>query len=192
MSHAHGTRLDGIVTLDDLRQRCVVDDLEDGGCWHLRTARGRPLPVGQRSTLWMHGIGHVTSTRAAWLLSHPGQTLRNGWVAFRRCSSYDCVAPLHISAATKQAWGKHMAATGKARTPAKTAAARAQVARLPQTKLTPELRQWLLESQQSGSAAAHALGITQGRANCIRAAYRAAQAARPAASVFELAMRAAA
>ena len=188
MSHAHGTRLDGIVTLHDLRDRCVVDDEEDGGCWHLRGARGQAMPKGERHMLWMHGIGHVPATRAAWLLKNPGRELRNGWIAFRTCQSYDCVR--HISAANRASWGKHMAATGKSRTAAKTAANRL----IPKhwQKLTPELKQWLLESQQSGSEAAHALGITQGRANCIRAEHRKAMASRPAASVFDFAMRSAA
>lgn len=190
MSHAHGARLDGIVTIHDLRDRCIVDDEEDGGCWHLRTARGGPLPRDQRHSIWMHGVGHITATRAAWLLANPGRQLRNGWVAYRTCDSYDCVR--HISAATKNAWGKHMAASGKAKTPAKVASARAAAAQMRHIKLTPELRQWLLESQQSGVEAAHALGITQSRANVIRAEHRKAVAARPAASVFELAMRLAA
>lgn len=188
MTHAKGTRLDGIASLEDLRQRCVIDD--ETGCWHLRTARGKALPRGERHVLWLHGIGHATATRAAWLLSRPGQTLRAGWICFRRCESYDCVAPEHISAAGRKAWGKHMSASGKSSTPAKLAA----VARLPKVfqKLTPELKAWLLESSQSGSEAAHALGITQGRANAIRAVHRKAQAARPAASVFDFAMRSAA
>ena len=148
------------------------------------------MPHGQRHTVWLHGVGHATATRAAWMLKNPGKVLRNGWVAFRTCSSYDCVR--HISAANRASWGQHMAASGKARTPAKTAAQLVLAQRLPQTKLTPELKRWLLESTQSGADVAHALGITQGRANCIRAAHRKAQAARPAASVFEFAMRAAA
>ena len=185
MTHAKGTRLDGIATIEDMRQRSVID--EETGCWHLRTARGKPLPTGERHAIWVHGLGHMTATRAAWLLSRPGKTLRNGWICFRTCSSYDCVAPEHISAATRQMWGKHMAASGKAVTPAKTAFARAMPKHF--QKLTPELRQWLLESQQNGTEAAHGLGITQSRANCIRADHRKAQASRPAASVFDFAMR---
>lgn len=190
MSHAKGTRLDGIASLEDLRGRCVID--EDTGCWHLRTARGKPLPTGKVQRVWAHGIGHTTATRLSWMLTHPGQQMRKGYVAFRRCCSYDCVAPEHISAASPQMWGKHMAATGKATTKAKTIAARIQVRNLPQNKLTPETRAWLLESTQSGCDAAHGLGISQGRANIIRAEHRKAVVSRPAASIFEFAMRAAA
>lgn len=190
MSHPAGTHLDGIASLEDLRQRCVID--EDSGCWHLRTARGKPLPKGRRHVVWAHGIGHITATRLAWLLAHPGKSLRQGHVAFRTCCSYDCVAPKHISAASRTTWGSHLAASGKATTPAKTMAARAKASRHPHAKLTPELKQWLLESTQTGPDAAHGLGIAQSRANCIRAAHRANQAARPAASVFEMAQRMAA
>ncbi len=188
MSHAKGTRLDGIVSLEDLRQRCVVD--EDTGCWHLRTARGKLLPRGDRHVVWVHGVGHITATRAAWMMSRPGKLLRNGYICFRTCDSYDCIAPRHISSGNRATWFKHITASGKARTPAKLAA----VAALPKAnqKLTPELRQWLLESTQSGGEAAHALGITQGRANEIRSRHRKALASRPAASVFDFAMKAAA
>lgn len=185
MSHAHGTRLDGIATLEDLRQRCVVD--EETGCWHLRTARGRPLPKDVRHVLWVFGAGHVTATRAAWMLSKPGRTLPNGWICYRRCESYDCVAPNHVIAGTRKAWGAHMARTGKAVTSAKAQANR--VGRRHTWKLTPELKQWLLESPQSGVQVSYALGISQGRANAIRANARAALAALPATSVFDFAAR---
>lgn len=189
MSHTKGARLDGIVCIEDIRQRCYVD--EDTGCWHLRTARGLPLPDdGKRKTLWVHGMGHLTVTRAAWHLGREGRPLPNGWRVYRKCASHDCANPAHMAAGTCKAWGRHMAASGKAVTPAKTMAAR--VVPKPHQKLTSELKRWLLESEQTGSDAAHALGITQGRANCIRAAHRKALAERPAASIFDLAMRAAA
>lgn len=186
MSHAQGTRLDGITTIDDLRERCVID--EDSGCWHLRSARGRALPKNQRHVIWVHGQGHVTATRAAWLLSHPGRTLPARWCCYRRCESYDCVCPDHVIGGTRKMWGVHMAKTGKAVTPARTHAAR--TGRRSTWKLTPELKQWLIESPQSGSEVAHALGITQGRANVIRATERANRAAMPATSVFALGARA--
>lgn len=188
MTHAKGTRLDGIATLEDLRQRCVVD--EETGCWHLRTARGRALPQDQRHVLWVFGIGHVTATRAAWMLAHPGRQLHNGRVCFRSCDSYDCVAPDHIVSGSRKAWGAHMARSGKAVTAAKSQANRH--GRRSTWKLTPELKQWLLESPQTGIEVAHALGITQGRANAIRAKGRAELNARPATSVFDFAARQAA
>ncbi|WP_019652247.1 hypothetical protein [Variovorax atrisoli] len=185
MSHTKGTRLDGIATLEDLRQRCVID--EESGCWHLRTARGRALPQGPRHVIWVFGIGHTTATRASWLLAHPKRKLRNGWVCYRTCESYDCVAPKHIVSGTRKAWGEHMAASGKGVTAAKTKANQTDAKST--WKLTPELKQWLLESPQSGIEVAHALGIAQGRANAIRAKERAALIARPASSVFEFAQR---
>lgn len=183
MTHAHGTRLDGVSTLEDLRQRCVVD--EESGCWHLRTARGRPLPTDVRHVLWVFGIGHVTATRAAWLLSRPGRTLPNGWICYRRCDSYDCVAPDHVIGGSRKAWGVHMAKSGKAVTSAKTAANRGGMRST--WKLTPELKRWLVESAQPGTDVAHALDISQGRANAIRAKERALYASLPATSVFDVA-----
>jgi len=183
MSHVKGTRLDGIATLDDLRQRCVID--EESECWHLRTARGRVLPATTRHVIWVFGLGHTTATRAAWLLSHPGRELRSGWVCYRTCDSFDCVAPAHVKAGSRQTWGAHMARSGKAVTAAKTQANRE--GQRSTWKLTPEQKQWLLESPQTGIDVAHALGITQGRANAIRAKELSTAAARPATSVFDLA-----
>ncbi|MGL4651265.1 MAG: hypothetical protein ACRC1H_17805 [Caldilineaceae bacterium] len=188
MSLQAGADLGGIKDLEGLRERCFVD--EETGCWHLRTARGRPLPRHQRHVVWVHGVGHVTATRAAWLLAKPGREVRPGWVCFRRCESHDCVNPAYLSTGTRKQLGRHMQATGKAVTPAKTAACRVLAQQHPKTKLTPETRAWLFESQQSGIDAAHGLGITQGRANVLRAKHRQALAARPVASVFELGSRA--
>lgn len=188
MSHTKGTRLDGIATLEDLRQRCVID--EDTGCWHLRTARGRMLPQDSRHVIWVFGIGHTTATRASWLLAHPGRMLHNGRVCYRSCDSYDCVAPAHVVSGSRKAWGAHMARSGKAVTAAKSKAN--QQGRRSTWKLTPELKQWLLESPQTGIDVAHALGITQGRANAIRAKERAVLNARPATSVFDFGTRTAA
>lgn len=183
MIHRTGTRLDGIASLEDLRQRCVVD--EDTGCWHLRTARGRRLPKETRHVLWIFGVGHVTSTRAAWMLAHPEKSLPPRWICYRHCDSYDCVCPKHVLAGTRKAWGAHMARSGKSVTVAKSAANRGGMRS--HWKLTPELKRWLLESPQSGSEVAHALGITQGRANAIRAKERSRL---PANSVFQLGARA--
>ena len=186
MSHGFGVRLGGVASIDDLRGRCVVD--EDSGCWHLRTARGRPMPTDRRHVVWVFGVGHMTATRASWLLAHPGKSLKKKWVCYRTCDSYDCVAPGHVLSGTRSAWGAHMERSGKAVTIAKT---RANSTATPRStwKLTPQLKQWLLESPQTGVEATHALGITQGRANGIRAKERARVAALPVSSVFALGAR---
>ena len=167
MSHPEGTYLGAVRCLETLRGRCVVD--EDTGCWHLRTARGRPMPRDQRHVIWVAGIGHITATRAAWLLStgrEPGPDQK----VYRDCQSYDCVAPRHIKVGAHRAMVRAGMRRGSMATPAKRAAfLKAAKAR---QVITPELRGWLLESPQSGSEVAHALDVSQGRVNAIRAKAR--------------------
>lgn len=184
-----GRRLDGIVTIDDLRQRCYVD--EDSGCWHLRGANGERMPEKARHIVWSHAhMRRLTSTQAGWLLSHPGREIPAGRLVHRTCESHDCCAPAHLRCVTKAQFGKFQIATGRLKTPAKVAAGRA--APSPHRKLSAELKQWLVESQQSGREAAHGLGITPSRASRLRRLHKEQQESRPIASVFDFAMRAAA
>lgn len=177
MSHPAGTNIGGIVTIEDVRQRCVIDD--HTGCWHCRQANGRVQPRGVRQVIWVHGRGRVSLPRGIWEL-HRNRRMPRGWRAFRTCDSYDCANPEHIKGGNGEAFGKVLKAKGefkadpKRRDNARKAAESRRV-------VTAELLAWLLESPQSGSAAAHGLGITQSRANCLRAQAR----ARPS-SVFQL------
>ncbi len=180
-------RGDGVETLDDLRQRCYVDEVS--GCWHLRQANGRPMPIGDTREIWsrLHGT-KVSVPRLAWLLAHPGKDLPSGHIAYRCCESYDCVAPAHIRAGTKRAWGRMLSATGRAATPAKIESCRAIAARNPNRKITDELKSWILDSSQSSYEIAAAIGCSKTIVHNVRKV----QAKRPAASVFEFAMRVAA
>ena len=172
MSHEHGAYLGSIRTVEDLRQRCVMD--KDSDCWHLRTARGRPMPSAHRHSIWIFGLGHFTATRGAWLLAHGSLPQQGkGRVVFRTCDSYDCVNPAHLQCGQRKTLIRHRISLGAFDTPARKAALESFKASRPQpTVVTPELKVWLLESTQSGVDAAHALGVTQGRANCIRAEAR--------------------
>lgn len=93
MSHAPGTYLGGIRTLEDIHLRCYVDPRSD--CWHWRlhfSSRGRSCCV------WtVDGIEHKgTAARAAWVLA--GYRLEPGWIVSRRrsiCDSPDCCNPAH-------------------------------------------------------------------------------------------------
>lgn len=181
MSHEHGTYLGSIRCLDTLRERCVVD--KDGGdCWRLRSARGRLLPKGRVQRIWVHGHGHCTATRGAWLLAGRPLPTHKHMVIFRTCEQYDCVNPEHLKAGIRKTLTRQMIDTKRFDTEARRAAQlKFFAARPTPTKVTPELKAWLLESTQSGVDAAHGLGVTQGRANVLRAEAR----KRPA-SVFSL------
>lgn len=114
MPHAQGAYLGSVRCIADVRLRCVVDD--ECGCWHLRTAHGKPQPRGRVHRLWVHGRGAVSATRAVWELDR-GMPMLKGRRAVRVCESYDCVNPQHLKALTHaeaQRWivgaGEHLTA----------------------------------------------------------------------------------
>lgn len=97
MPHEHGAHLGGVRTIEDVRQRCHVD--EETGCWHLRTARGRKVDTTRTHRIWVHGLGSISVTRAVWELTH-GCRVPKGKKAVRSCRSRDCVSPEHVVALT--------------------------------------------------------------------------------------------
>lgn len=179
-----GQRLDGIATVEHLKGRCFIE----GGCdcWHLRSARGAQMPTDQVHRVWLHGIGLISATRAAWLLAHPGKTIPDRWRAYRICESYDCVNPDHVSIGTPKRFGAAMRKLGKTNSKRKTAAARENGRR--RAYLSDELHSWLYESAQTNADAAHGLGITENHAQVLRHRQRKKLAApRPSVSVFHFA-----
>lgn len=158
-----GQHLGAVRTLDDLRGRCVID--EECGCWHFRTARGRPVRRDRTAKVFVHLVGQVVVTRAAWVLSgRPVPPTK--WLVYRTCSSYDCANPEHMRAGTRRQQGRHLASSGKASTPAK-AAANAATARARRV-ITPEIAEWIAESPQGARDVGHAVGVHHNHVNVIR------------------------
>ncbi|MEY2688781.1 MAG: hypothetical protein RL375_2979, partial [Pseudomonadota bacterium] len=112
MPHTTGTRLGGIVTLRDLRGRCVID--ADTACWHLRTPRGRAMPRDRVHKVWLYGSGQVSATRAAWALAGNAEPQGDQRV-YRCCTGYDCVNPAHLVCMAPLDWGREVAARGTRR-----------------------------------------------------------------------------
>ena len=162
MAHAFGTNLGSICSVETMRLRCVCD--AHSGCWHLRKANGGPMPRGHQ-TVWIYGGRYMTPTRAMWELVR-GKPVPKGRIVWRKCDSYDCVNPKHLRIGSKRDEVRFNAKRGAFSSTAQIAAVRA--AALANRKITTELRQWLVESPQTGVDAAHGLGISQGRANAIR------------------------
>jgi hypothetical protein len=170
--HAPGTRLRGSLhNTESLRQRSVVDKDEDGGCWHLRMANGRPLPDDHRHVLWVHGRGHMTATRAAWFFA-TGKDAPPRWRVVRTCASYDCVRYEHLQAVTKQRHGALLARAGRSSSPRKTIANRINGAQ--RSRVTAELHEWLHESEQSAVELAPVVGLCKSYIAWLRANPRAA------------------
>lgn len=165
--------LDGMRTLDDVRERCLVhrDDDPDAGCWRLRQGNGRIASPAYRA--WNGNTGRsMPVARLVWSFAHPGRPLASSYCVWRCCGTPNCVNPQHLRAGPRSAWGRVLAARGVHKSPAR----REHCRRIGRARagcvMTPELRRWLLESPQNGSEAAHGLGITQSRANFIRAEAR--------------------
>lgn len=167
MAMPHGTYVCGVRTLDDLRARCVIRDGDD--CWHLRTARGKPMPLGK--TLRVFAYGCPTSVAARPLaIRLAGRRLPNGWCAIATCDSYDCINPAHLTGHTRAEAVRISASRGEHSTARKTIASRMSGAK--RSRITPELWGWVYESSQSSTAIGHALDIAESHIALKRAKHR--------------------
>jgi hypothetical protein len=177
MTHKHGAHIGGVRTAEDLRLRCYCD--EEAGCWHFRMASGKKPTKNPQ--VWLYGGKTMTVQRAMWELARG--PIKDGYVVSRACDSGDCINPKHLRCRTRAQTVADHKKRGKFKVPSKQRAARNTAAK--RSALTPELRLWLLESPQTGVDAAHALGISQARANEIRAQTR-KRHAKAAPSIFAL------
>ena len=118
MADTRRKRQDGVRTLLDLRERCVID--QETGCWLWRGAmsRGRGQPT---SRVWLpsdakaEGAGTVmVAARAAWILA--GKPLQAGQVVWRsQCTRSDCINPHHGAAGTRPEMHAAFVADGRLR-----------------------------------------------------------------------------
>lgn len=96
----------GARDLEDLRQRCVIDELT--GCWDWGGALSRSSTCSTVPTtrVWLPDVNRpgagqlTTASRAAWLLS--GRKLQPDQVVFRHhCGNHLCINPAHAVAVTR-------------------------------------------------------------------------------------------
>jgi hypothetical protein len=178
MSHAEGAYLGGIRTVEDLRQRCRVD--EDTGCWHwgLAMVQGHP-----KVHFVMDGVRTSTRGRRASLLL-AGKVILKGHVVFpvRKCHADDCMNPDHARSGSRANHGQYLKASGRAKTPAKQAAAR-MVSKTFRATINEEKAQAIRESTKSTYELAREYGIAQSAIWSIKAG-RAWKPCVPASSVF--------
>lgn len=163
-----GDYLGSVRDLETLRDRCVVDAF---GCWHLRTARGRPMPQGTRHQIHVYGhAGRLSATRAAWMFAGK-PTPGPGEIVVRACGSYDCVNPDHLTVRTR---AEHMRITQDRLGPLwhslhRIGTIRAMQQKHPSRKLTPEIAREIRMSDEPCSVLAERYGISKSRAIAIRA-----------------------
>jgi hypothetical protein len=112
-------RGDGVRTLQDIKNRCVID--VETGCWRWSMAmsnNGKPgSSMTPRVSVPPGVIGPNRSTsstpRVAWLLS--GKTLGEKHLVWRTCRCDECCAPHHLIAGTRAQEGVWMARSGHRR-----------------------------------------------------------------------------
>lgn len=148
VSHPHGKHLGGIRTLDELRERCVMD----GDCWVCRTR-----------CVWLYGTGAMTARCASLRLR--GEALREGYVVARTCDTEQCVR--HVKQVPRASAVRAATKAGVMRTTRKAIANR--VAGAKRSRVTPEVWRWAMESGQSNKDIAHALGVSHSLVSAKRA-----------------------
>ncbi|WKB52999.1 hypothetical protein [Eleftheria terrae] len=165
MSHAPGTYLGGIRTVECLRQRSHVDP--DTACWHWRLSISQGSPAIHLLDPESGKPFRARGRAAAWMLSH-GLRLPKGWVCWGICKHDDCVNPAHSRAGTRAAWGAWIAKTGMGKNrPAKVAANR-RIVREKLAKLTPEQVLEIRRSSMTHVALSKIYGVSPSRIGYIK------------------------
>lgn len=151
----------GIKTLEDLRERCVVDDFT--GCWTFQVQH-RPARRGDWGcNVWLSDQQRSeTLQRAGWLLAGRPMGKGRGWVVWRTCTNLLCCNPAHLRAGPREQMGQWQEQKGTLRGDPKRAAINRRIKiESGQSKLTHELADWIRESAQTGLAIAHALDVSR-------------------------------
>lgn len=102
-----------MLTLDDLRRRCVIDPITN--CWHWQGAKSVVDGVPRLYTFDHARCEKRTMSGpvAAWNIAHQRAPLP-GWKVYRCCGTTDCLAPYHLREVrnTKE-MGRLIAASGR-------------------------------------------------------------------------------
>lgn len=163
MPHATGTYLGGIRTLEDLRQRCVID--ADTGCWHWRLSfsQGSPRVHLQHPAAAGGRLGVAMRGRRAALLLATGSDLLPGHFAFARacCKADDCVNPAHSRSGNRQQHGEWLRKTGKVKNLLTKSLASRRMWDQRGRKVTPAMRDEILASDEPNQALADRLGVSK-------------------------------
>ena len=173
MSIRPGTHIGGIRTLDDLRDRCYVDD--STGCWHWRLAFTKENPQ-----VWIQDRT-VLGQRAALILA--GKLAPNARRCWATCGNRDCVNPKHCRSGSYADWGAWVKATGNWRGNPATRAANVRNGQ-ERSKLTAEQVAEILRSDETHTALGRRLGVHHSTISNVRRGVSWRQSPTRAASVF--------
>jgi len=111
-----GKNLGGIRCLEDVRQRCHVNDVT--GCWEWRLSMANDsvprayVPPEVVQAIGTHARHDMTVMRLAWALA--GNKLEPRHRVWRsRCDCKTCVNPAHMKSGTTAEWGADLRRTGR-------------------------------------------------------------------------------
>lgn len=158
MTHEIGAYLGGIRTVEDMRQRCRMNEVT--GCWHWGMACDGATPMVHY--VGKDGVRRKQRGRRAALHLQRGVDLAPGQVAFAvdECRSLDCVNPSHCRSGSRDDHGEWLARSGLAKNlPAKIAANRAIHAK--RRKLQPEMVTEIRSSPLTNKQLAQKFGVTE-------------------------------
>jgi len=156
LSFKEGVYLGGIRSVEDLRQRCRID--EETGCWHWGLAIVQGVPSVH---FVVDGKRQKTKGRRASLLI-AGKKIPKGHVVFARphCKSDDCVNPDHSRSGDRFAAGAAITESGIWKgLPSKVRAAHA-VWDQRERKITPEMAEEIRSSTESCYALSKRMNVS--------------------------------
>lgn len=150
----------GVRTLEDLRVRCLIDEITK--CWTYQLRKAPDRHRTWSANIWMSDLQKSeTLQRAAWLLAHGKLGTARDWNVWRTCGNQMCCNPAHLKAGPRRQMGAWQAQDGSLRgDPVRSAINRRAKINSASTLLTYELADWIKESAQSGLAVAHALAVS--------------------------------
>ena len=171
--HIGGKRFDGVRSIDDLRDRCHIDDIT--GCWVWRygfDGQGRP-------NVWMPALRKSTSMGVAICALLTGKPPKPGTVWHVTCRNKLCANPAHRQEGDRST---QMLAAKYRHTPV--SRARISVGKRGQSRLSPEQIAEIEGSTLKLSEICARYGISQTHASNLRAGHRNRPTAAPGSSVF--------
>lgn len=159
MTRKTGTYMGGVWTVEDLKSRCRID--EDTGCWHWSLSFLNGMPRVYYRAPDGSGPRHDRGRRAALVLLR-GAPLPPGHIAWPKamCQSPGCVNPKHAQSGTKQEWGRWLAQTDAMKNLPSKAAASRKAWDTRGRKVTPDMVQEILHSNESLASLSKRLGVS--------------------------------
>jgi hypothetical protein len=152
----------GIRTLQDIRDRCRID--EETGCWIWAMATSwsqkancsrKKLPV-----CYYGPKGRNMSVIRLVVELRSGRPVPSSYRVWRTCGDEKCCNPAHLKSGTHAAWGNWWANSGRAKfTPDHKAAVRVSAAR--RGHLTPAQARQVILSDRPGAELAREYGVSQ-------------------------------